>query len=46
MRKLKRINVVYVINGKNEKVYIDPRDSKAYRNLGYEVVRDFEFKEI
>ena len=45
MRKLMRVNVIYVVNGRNEKVYIEPRNSKAYKDLGYKVVRDFEFVE-
>ena len=45
MRALKRINVCYVFNGRGKRIDIDPRMSKRYRNLGYKVIKDFEFVE-
>ena len=46
MRKLVRIDVCYVKNGRGERVDIDPRLKRKYKELGYKVIEDFEFKEI
>ena len=46
MRSLIRINVCYVVNGQGQRVDIDPKMRKAYRNLGYKVIKDFEFIEV
>ena len=46
MRSLKRVNVCYVMNSKGKRVDIDPRMSRKYRELGYKVIKDFEFIEV
>ena len=46
MRSLIRINVCYVINGKGKRVDIEPKMSRKYKELGYKIIKDFEFKEI